>query len=183
VNLNVWRRAVTLTQVITAAEDVRHSWLRRTVISPVVRLLRRGASPKRLAWSMAIGFIIGINPIIGSTTLLTIAISQLLKLNHPASQLANHVAYPFQLILLLPLLQAGSVVFGMGPLPLQPSEILQQVKTHPFALVRTLWTWEWHALVLWVGIAAVLTPATAFLLTRVLERVARKQRPTATVAH
>jgi uncharacterized protein (DUF2062 family) len=169
--------------VITVAEDVRHSWLRRTIVSPVVRLLRRGASPKRLAWSMAIGFIIGINPIIGSTTLLTIAISQLLKLNHPASQLANHVAYPFQLILLLPLLQAGSVVFGMGPLPLQPAEILQQVKTHPFTLLRTLWTWEWHALVLWTVIAAVMTPAIAVLLTRVLERVARKPRVAVTAAH
>ncbi len=146
------------------------------MISPVVRLLRRGASPRRLAWSIAIGFIIGINPIIGSTTVLTIAISHLLKLNHPASQLGTHSAYPFQLLLLLPFLQAGSVVFGMGPLPLQPAEILHQVKTHPFVLLRTLWTWEWHALVLWVAIAAVMTPTMAFLLTRVLERAARKPR-------
>ncbi|MEG9433799.1 DUF2062 domain-containing protein [Terriglobus sp. ADX1] len=162
--------------MITVAQDVRHSWLRRTIVSPVVRLLRRGASPKRLAWSLTIGFIIGINPVIGSTTVLTIAVSHLFRLNHPASQLGTHSAYPFQILLLLPFLQAGSLVFGMGPLPLQPSEILQMVKTHPLDLLRTLWTWEWHALVLWAVMAAVLTPTLAMLLTRILERATRKPR-------
>lgn len=142
----------------------------------MVRLLRRGASPKRLAWSLTIGFIIGINPVIGSTTVLTIAVSHLFRLNHPASQLGTHSAYPFQILLLLPFLQAGSLVFGMGPLPLQSSEILQMVKTHPLNLLRTLWTWEWHALVLWVVMAIVVTPALAALLTRILERAARKPR-------
>lgn len=113
---------------------------------------------------------------IGSTTVLTIAVSHLFRLNHPASQLGTHSAYPFQILLLLPFLQAGSLVFGMGPLPLQPSEILQMVKTHPLDLVRMLWTWEWHALVLWVVMAAVLTPALATLLTRILERAARRPR-------
>ena len=161
--------------MITVGEDVRHSWLRRKLVSPVVRLLRRGASPKTLAWSLALGFIIGINPIIGSTTALTIAVSHLFRLNHAASQLGTHSAYPFQLLLLLPFLQAGSVVFGAGPLPLSPTAILHGVKTHPLDTVRMLWTWEWHALVLWTGMAIVITPALAYLLTRVLERAARKR--------
>lgn len=107
--------------------------------------------------------------------MLTIALAHLFRLNHAASQVGTHCAYPFQIFLLLPFLQAGSVLFGAGPLPLSPAEILQQVKTHPLALVRTLWTWEWHALVLWFGLALVMTPALAFLLRRVLERVARKR--------
>lgn len=141
----------------------------------MVRLLRRGASPKKLAWSLTLGFIIGINPIIGSTTIVTIAVSHLFRLNHAASQVGVHSAYPFQILLLLPFLQAGSVLFGAGALPLSAAEVLHGVKTHPLDTVRTLWTWEWHALVLWFAIALVVTPALAYLLTRVLERAARKQ--------
>jgi uncharacterized protein (DUF2062 family) len=162
--------------VIAKQEDTRHSWFRRKLVSPVVRLLRRGATPQQLAWSLTTGLIIGMNPVIGSTTILTIAVTHLFKLNHSASQIGNHIAYPLQIALFLPLLQAGSVLFKTEPIPLAKTEILGLIRQHPLQLVRMLWTWEWHALVLWVAVAAVLLPALSVLLTRVLERAMRHPR-------
>lgn len=162
--------------MITKLEDQRHSWARRKLISPIVRMLRHGASPQRLAWSIAAGFVIGINPIIGSSTISTIAVTHLFKLKHPASQLGTHSAYPFQIALLLPFLQAGTVLFGTAPLPLRKDEMLRLIREHPLQLLQSLWMWEWHALVVWVGIAAVLTPALAILLGHMLERAMRHPR-------
>ncbi len=139
-------------------------------------MLRRGASPQRLAWSLATGLIIGMNPVLGSTTVLTIAVTHLFKLNHSASQIGMHVAYPFQIALFLPLLQAGTVLFGSPRIPLDRAQIIALVKQHPLHLVRSLWTWEWHALVLWAGVSLVLLPALAVLLTRVLEHTMRRPR-------
>ena len=155
------------------ARPHRQSWLRRAIAGPVLRMLRHGASPRRVAWSLATGFVIGINPIIGSTTVMTLAAAHVARLNHTASQVGTHTAYPVQILLLLPFLRAGSLLFRSGPLPLQAAEITSLVRTHPLQIVRLLWTWEWHAMVVWLGIAVVLTPTLAFVLRTVLQRTMR----------
>jgi uncharacterized protein (DUF2062 family) len=162
--------------MITKLEDQRHTWVRRKLVSPVVRMLRHGASPQRLAWSLAAGLVIGINPIIGSTTAATVAVTQLFRLKHAASQIGVHGAYPLQLLLLLPFLHAGTVLFGTDPLPLQKTELLRLIHEHPLQLLQSLWMWEWHALVVWVGFAVVLMPALAMLLGHMLERAMRHPR-------
>lgn len=162
--------------MITHLEDTRHGWVRRKLISPIVRMLRKGTSPQRLAWSIAAGLVIGINPLFGTSTVATIAVAQLLRLNHPASQIGVHSSYPFQILLFLPFMQAGAVLFGTDPLPLERKELMSLVHQHPLQLARDLWMWEWHALVVWLGAAVLLTPALAVILRRVLERAMRRTR-------
>jgi uncharacterized protein (DUF2062 family) len=139
-------------------------------------MLRHGASPQRLAWSIAMGLVIGMNPIIGSSTLTTIVVTYLLKLNHGGSQIGVHSAYPLQILLLLPFLQAGTVLFGTDPLPLDKAQMLTLIHEHPLQLLQSLWLWEWHALVVWLGFAVLMTPALAVLLRRVLERAMKHPR-------
>ncbi len=148
----------------------RASWLRRTLAAPVLRLLRHGASPRRLAWSLAVGLAVGINPVVGSATLAGLAIAHLLKLNHTATQIGVQGAYPLQLLLLLPFLRAGSWVFRAAALPMQGAALLAMLRQHPVRIVRLLWTWEWHALVVWVVVAGLVAPLLAMVLRQVLER-------------
>ena len=154
----------------TPASGHHTSWLRRTLSAPVLRLLRRGASPRRLAWSLAVGITIGINPIVGSTTLAALVVVHLLKLNHTAAQVGVQGAYPLQLLLLLPFLRAGSWLFRTAALPIQAEAMLAMMRQHPLAIIRLLWTWEWHALVVWAAVAAGMTPLLATMLRHVLER-------------
>ena len=156
------------------------SWLRRTITAPVLRMLRHGASPSRLAWSLAAGILIGINPVIGSATVAALIVAHLLKLNHTASQIGVQGAYPLQLLLLLPFLRAGSWLFRSAPLPVQTAAILPMMRQNPMQLVRFLWTWEWHALVVWAAVAAVMTPLLAAALRRLLQRAIASRVPTAT---
>jgi uncharacterized protein (DUF2062 family) len=166
--------------VIVKHEQNRHSWIRRQLISPVLRQLGKGGSPRRLAWSLAAGVIIGVNPLIGSATVVTLLVTHLLRLNHPASQIGVHGSYPLQLALFVPFLHAGAVVFGTAPIPLGRNEIFDQMRHHPMELARSLWVWEWHALVVWLGVSAVMLPALAVILSRVLERAVRRHRQRAT---
>jgi len=155
-------------------------FLYRRIVLPILALLRRGASPRQLAWSIAVGLLIGINPALGTTTLLCFAVAILLRLNIAASQLANHVIYPLQLLLLVPFLQLGSYVFHTEPLPFSARVLLEAARRDPIALVRRIWRWEWHAFLIWTVIAAVLVPLIALALTPLLGRVsARLQRRTA----
>jgi hypothetical protein len=48
------------------------------------------------------------------------------------------------------------------------------VKYHPWHTTRILWTWEWHALVVWAVFAAVAMPVIAMASEPVLEKMARR---------
>jgi hypothetical protein len=156
---------------VAIANDGNRGPLYRRIVLPVLSLLRRGASPRRLAWSIAAGLLIGINPVLGTTTVLCFAVAMALRLNIAASQFANHVIYPLQLLLLVPFLQMGSYVFHTEPLPFSTHLLLEEARRDPLNLIRRIWRWEWHALLVWAAIAAVLVPLIALALTPVLRRL------------
>jgi uncharacterized protein (DUF2062 family) len=141
------------------------------IIRPVLQLLRVGASPQRLAWSLAAGAVIGINPIVGSTTLLCLGLALAFRLNLVASQLANHLCFPLQLALILVYLRAGQALFRTGNPPIPASELIHAMRLRPWSTLQLLWTWEWHAIIVWLLVATVLTPALAALLHPILKRL------------
>jgi uncharacterized protein (DUF2062 family) len=167
--------------VTLAASPTHHSWLYRRAVLPILALLRMGASPTTLAWSIAAGLLIGLNPVVGTTTIICVAISFPFRLNIVASQIANHAVFPLQLLLVLPFIRAGARVFHTAPMPLSPSVFLHEARTTPLALTRQLWLWEWHAFLLWAAIAVVAMPLLAWALTpplrRLLVRVQRHEYP------
>ncbi len=130
-----------------------------------------GASPQRLAWSLAIGVAIGINPVVGSTTLLCLGVAFILRLNLIASQIANHLAFPLQLALVLVYLRAGEVLFHTGPLPLSSNAFSQALRHGDWSTAHILWTWQWHAIVVWLLAAAILTPLLAAIFHPLLKRL------------
>jgi uncharacterized protein (DUF2062 family) len=162
----------------SAASRPVGTFLEDRVLTPLVNLLRRGASPRQLAWSLAVGVAIGINPILGSTTLLCLLVAFVLRLNLIASQIANHLLFPLQLALVVVYLKGGELLFHTGPLPMAGNAFVHAVRHREWSTAHELWTWEWHALVVWLLAAAVLTPvlARAFcpLLTRLHQRLHRE---------
>lgn len=151
-----------------------HEWTRKTIVGPLLRLLRNGATPERLAWSLAAGVMIGVNPLFGSSTVVMILLAWMLRLNQPASQIGVHTVYPLQILLFLPFVHAGSRAFGTEDLPMGRREIFALLRSHPLTLIRSLWTWEWHALIIWLGFAALFTPPLALLLARILRHTLRE---------
>jgi uncharacterized protein (DUF2062 family) len=145
-----------------------------------------GATPQKLAWSIAVGLLIGINPVLGSTTILCLAIAFVFRLNIAASQIGNHVVYPLEIILIIPFIHAASRIFHTAPMPLSANELLHAAREHPLTLARQLWLWEWHALLLWAIIAVVAIPLIALALTpilrKLLARVEHHQYPILSIA-
>jgi uncharacterized protein (DUF2062 family) len=160
---------------------IHHNWLYRRIALPILALLRIGATPEKLAWSIAAGLLIGINPILGSTTILCLAVAFVFRLNVSASQIGNHVVYPLQILFVIPFIRLASRIFHTEPMPLSPSELLHAAREHPIDLTRRLWLWEWHAFLLWTILAAVAIPTLAVILTPILRkllvRVTKHQYP------
>jgi uncharacterized protein (DUF2062 family) len=153
----------------------------RRLVLPILALLRMGATPQRLAWSIAVGIAVGLNPLVGTTTALCLALSFALRLNIVAAQIANHAMFPFELALVIPFIRLGSRVFRTSAMPISKAVFLQEARSSPIALVRLVWIWEWHALLVWLFLAAVAVPLIALtlipLLVRVQARIQRHQHP------
>lgn len=150
----------------------------------MLALLRMGATPETLAWSIAAGLLVGINPVLGTTTLVCLAVTFSFRLNIVAAQIANHLVFPLEVMLVIPFLRLGSRVFHTTGIPLSGHSFFEAARTTPWALTRQLWTWEWHALVLWAAMAVVAAPLIAAVLKPLLERlrvrVQRHQYPIVT---
>lgn len=93
------------------------------------------------------------------------------RLNLIASQLGNHIVYPFELALFPVFIRIGIAIFHTPPLPLEHRALFHAVKDHPWDTTRILWRWEWHALVVWAVFAAVLAPILALILHPFLDRL------------
>jgi uncharacterized protein (DUF2062 family) len=63
------------------------SFLYRRLVRPILELLRQGVTPGKIALSLALGVVLGVFPVLGSTTALCTLAAITLRLNLPAIQL------------------------------------------------------------------------------------------------
>jgi len=145
-------------------------------VNPVVGLLSMGADPDKLAWSLALGVVVGVNPLLGSTTVVVLGLAAGFRLNIVASQVGNHAMYPFEILMFPVFIKLGDVAFGTEKLPLEGHALWYAAKHHPWDTTRLLWSWEWHALVVWAMFAAVAMPAIALGSEPMLRKMAKRLR-------
>lgn len=155
-------------------EHVRE-WFRCKVLRPLLRQLRGGVTPRRLAWSLALGMVIGINPSVGLTTLLVVILAWAFGLSQIASQIGSHVVAPLHVLLFLPFIELGVYLFRTRHLPLDRHQ-LEHLSHHPVRLFHSIWQWEWHALIVWAIVAAVVMPLLAGYLRRALVLLMRRHK-------
>lgn len=150
-------------------------WFRCHVLRPLLRLLRGGVTPRRLAWSLAFGMVVGINPSVGLTTLLVLILAWIFGLSKLASLIGTHVVAPLHLLLIIPFIELGVHLFHTRKLPMDRKQ-LEHLAHHPLRLFHEIWQWEWHALVVWGVLAAITMPLLAHYIRRGLVVLLRKNK-------
>ena len=155
-------------------ESIRE-FFRCRVLRPLLRLLRGGVTPRRLAWSLALGIVIGINPSVGVTTLVVVLLAWMFGLNQVASQIGVHAIAPLHLLLFIPFIELGVHLFHTRQLPMSRRQI-EHLSHHPLRLVHEIWLWEWHALIVWGVVAAIAMPLLAMYFRRALVLLMRRHK-------
>ena len=161
-----------------SAEPPRESWWRRRVIAPILGQLRQGITPQLIALTIAAGLVLGIFPVLGTSTLLCAVFALVLRLNQPIIQLVNYLVYPLQIVLLFPFLRAGERLFGQPPVPLlSVIELSQRFWAGPAQFLVDYGLVALYGVVVWVLVAPVLAALVYVLLTPPLRAMARRLRP------
>ena len=107
------------------------NFFKNKLIQPLLGFLKQGMSPKKLAVTIALGLLIGILPVPGTTTILCAGIALILKLNMAAIQLINYFVYPLQFFMFVPFVSTGNYLLGTGKAVLS-FQYISQLFQHDF---------------------------------------------------
>ncbi len=135
--------------------------------------LSQGISPRRLALTLAVGFAVGCIPLVGIPTLLCTGLAMALRLNLPAIQMANYVAMPLQLALIVPFVRLGRwLVPTHNGAAFDPHVLLHLPAFHTaLQAAASMGGMAGQALLAWLLVAipavALMTPALLLMLRRI----------------
>ena len=107
------------------------SLVSRWVLRPIRNQLTQGKSPHKIAQALAFGLTLGIFPIIGSTTILTLIVGVPLKLNQPVLQAFKTLAAPIQWLLILGFYRLGERLFKADPVSLSIPNMVSEFSDSP----------------------------------------------------
>ncbi|MBL8910290.1 MAG: DUF2062 domain-containing protein [Archangium sp.] len=144
---------------------------RRRIIEPLKNQLKQGVTPGKLALALALGLVIGSVPILFVTSLLCALVAYVFKLNQPAIQVANYVAYPLQLALFIPFFKAGAAVFGESGAHFSLEQIQSAFSADASRAIGTYAGANLRAVSVWAVIAPLAVVVIFFALKFLLSRV------------
>jgi uncharacterized protein (DUF2062 family) len=154
------------------ASGLRSLWHRR-VISLLVAQFKQGISAEKLALTIALGLTLGIFPIIGASTALCLAVGVWLKLNQPVIQLANWIAAPLQVPLVLGFVRMGEWITRAQPVTFSVPELFVKFRESPAKFMQEFGLTGLRGILAWAVIAPLLIPLIYFLLLPPLHKLAR----------
>lgn len=138
---------------------IGETWKRRAAV-----WLGQGITPRRLAFTLALGFTLGCVPVVGVPTVACTVLALALGLNLPAIQAANYAAMPFQLAMIVPFVRLGARVMGAAAAPAAKTGTLVDLAIHLGGMAG-------QALLGWLLVAAPAALLMTAVLTAMLRRV------------
>ena len=148
---------------------IKH-FLHDKIGKPVLNLLKQGISPEKLSLTMASGAVIGIFPVLGSTTLICTGIAIVFRLNLPAIQLSNYLVYPLQIFLLIPFISLGASIFQVEPPTLSVQELNALFQTNFWGTIGSFFDAILRAVIAWFLLSAALFPALFFAFVPIFRK-------------
>lgn len=139
-------------EVIPAAKESR--WY-RCVVGPVLSQLISGSSPERIAWTISLGVVLGVFPIMGTTTALCLLVGWMLKLNQPVLHVFKALVYPLHLALILVFIRLGERLYRVPLISFSIPELITKFKEDPIQFGRDFGLAAWHGASAWLLIAPV----------------------------
>ena len=164
-----------MNEAATNATDAapRPSFWRRRVRDPIMAQLKQGTTPEKIALTIALGVMLGVFPILGSTTALCLGVGLLLKLNQPVIQLVNWLIYPLQIPLMFAFIRLGETVLRAPHVSFSIPELLQRFKDAPAQFFRDFGLTALHGIGGWLLVAPLIVAILYFALRPGLRKMAK----------
>jgi uncharacterized protein (DUF2062 family) len=121
---------------------------------------KQGLTPHKLAMTCALGVVVGLFPVFGTTTILCFAVAIVFRLNIPVIQLVNYLVAPLQLLFIIPFIKVGTILFHLNPFPYNADQLMELFKNDFLLLMKEVGL----ALLLGIGVWATFSVPLFFVL-------------------
>lgn len=119
----------------------------------MTNLLKQGMTPHKLAFTVAMGAVVGVVPAIGVTTVMGTALAARFRLNIAATVLISYLMQPLQIILIIPFARLGIFMFGLQELRFSLNEITAMFREDWLNALNLLWKANLAAVASWALLA------------------------------
>lgn len=141
----------------------------------IASALRQGATPRKLAIACAMGCVISIFPVFGTTTLLCFLVAIAFRLNIVVIQTVNYLLTPIQVVMLIPFMQGGIFLFGLSNVSLEVNDLLFRFKNDFGTVFQELGGVVLSGIAVWVLVAIPLFFMLFFIFHALLLRWMRRE--------
>ena len=145
----------------------------RWVLRPIKQQLTQGTSPHKVAQAIAFGLTLGIFPIIGSTTLLTLAFGIPLQLNQPILQVFKTLAGPLQWATILVFYRVGEWLFQATPISLSIPNMIAEFSEAPLPFFMKYGLTALYGVAVWCLLAPFLIAILHYSIKPLIQRFAQ----------
>jgi len=145
-------------------------FFKEKLFKPLLNFLLQGIRPEKLALAVVFGVLLGIFPMLGTTTLLCTLAALYLKLNMPAIQLINYFVYPLQILFFIPFIRLGEFIFSEPPIPFSITQILEMLQNDILGTIANFWYANLLGVIAWLIVSLPLS----FIIYHVTVRIFRK---------
>jgi uncharacterized protein (DUF2062 family) len=149
---------------------------------PLLALLKQGMSAEKLAETVAAGFVCSMFPILGTTSLLNLAVGIRMKLNHPLMQAMNQVLGPVHVAMIIAYVRIGEWIWRMHDDPFTIRDVIETFKNASWSEFFGQFGWATvHAITAW-AVTAPIYFVIIFLPFRHVFRIIAARRRAAAAA-
>jgi uncharacterized protein (DUF2062 family) len=151
-------------------EGVHHETRFQKLMRRFQEFLKIGLTPDAIALCVAVGIVVGVFPLLGTTTILAAILALIFRLNMPLIQAVNYLMAPIHLLAIYPWIRAGEYMFGRPQGHLRYKEIKYLIQSQPWEAVNTI---GWDVLRA-VGAWCLAAPFMILLLYWILKPISRR---------
>ena len=148
-------------------------WWRRWFVLPIMAQLTQGISVERISWTISLAFVLGVFPIMGTTTLVCLIVGWVLRLNQALLHLFKAAVYPLHLALILVFIRLGERLFGSALITFSIPELIGKFKTSPLQFARDFGVAAGQGVCAWLLIAPFAALLIKWGVTPVVRQVAK----------
>lgn len=157
-------------------EKPRSFW-RRRLVDPLREQLTRGVTPDRLAFTVGVGTVCSVFPLLGFTTLMNVGAGIAFRLNHAILQTLNQVLGLFQLALILVYVRIGEVLWGSEATSFAVTEVVRVFREESLGTFFQQFGWAGvHAFTAWLITTPLVVGLIYVSLRPVFRRLSRKTK-------
>ena len=158
---------------IDTIKCTKESWWRRWLVAPVKAQLSQGISVNRVSWTIALGFVLGVFPVMGTTSLLCLLVGWVFRLNQALLHVFKTIVYPLHLALILVFIRLGERLYGVPLISFSIPELMGKFKADPLQFARDFGMVAWHGVSAWLVLAPFAVILIKIAATPILRRVGK----------